>query len=65
MELTPEHIGELARMIDLEIPLADRQNIALRLGTLLSSMADIERELGPLMDQTEPVPPVYPQEIYK
>lgn len=65
MEFTPEQIRELARTIDLDIPPADLQNVALRLGSLLSSMALIERELGAQMDQTEPVPPVYPQEIFK
>ena len=65
MEFTPEQIRELARTIQLDIPQADLQNVAFRLGTLLTSMEAIERELGAQMDQTEPVPPVYPQEIFK
>jgi len=35
---------------------------ALRLASLLTAMEAIESELGPLMDKTEPIPPVFPQE---
>jgi len=62
MELTSDQIREMARVIGLDIPEADLQSVALRLSSLLTEMAAIERELGALMDKTEPVPPVYPQE---
>ena len=52
----------MARLIGLDIPEADRKNIALRLSALLTEMEAIERELGSRMDRTEPVPPVYPRE---
>jgi hypothetical protein len=35
---------------------------ALWLASLLIAMEAIELELGPLMDKTEPIPPVFPQE---
>ena len=62
MDLTPQHAREIARLINLEIPDADLENVALRLAALLSAMESIERELGAEMDRTEPVPPVYPRE---
>jgi hypothetical protein len=31
---------------------------------MLAAMDAIERELGPVMDRTEPVPPVYPHEEF-
>ena len=62
MELTPQQVRELARLVGLEIPDADIKGIALRLSGLLTEMQAIEKELGPLMDKTEPIPPVFPRE---
>ena len=65
MELTPQQAREMARLIGLDIPEADRKNIALRLSALLTEMEAIERELGSVIDRTEPVPPVYPREPWQ
>ena len=62
MDLTPEQIRGIARLVDLDIPAADIESVALRLSSLLTEMAAIEAELGTLMDKVEPVPPVYPHE---
>jgi len=62
MQLTKQQVREMAGAIDLEIPEADLENVRLRLTALLTSMEEIERELGAAMDRTEPVPPVYPHE---
>ena len=62
MELTRQQVREMVAAINLEIPEADLENVRLRLTTLLTSMEEIERELGAAMDRTEPVPPVYPHE---
>ena len=64
MELTTEQLRAMAGAIGLDIPEADRENVRLRLSTLLSEMETIERELGREMDCTEPVPPVYPHEEF-
>ena len=64
MELTTEQLRAMAGAIGLDIPEADRENVRLRLSTLLSEMEIIERELGREMDRTEPVPPVYPHEEF-
>ena len=61
MDLTPEQIRGIARLVDLDIPEADIESVALRLSSLLTEMETIERELGSLMDKTEPIPPVYPR----
>jgi uncharacterized protein HemX len=62
MELTPQQARDMAQLIGLDIPEADLEGVALRLSSLLTAMEAIERELGAVMDKTEPVPPVYPQE---
>jgi len=61
MELSKDDIRNLARIIDLDIPDADLNTVALRLSSLLSLMSEIERELGDEMDEVDPVPPVYPR----
>lgn len=63
MDLTPEQIRGIARLVGLEIPEADIESVSLRLSSLLTEMETIERELGALMDKTEPIPPVYPHEL--
>ncbi len=62
MNLTAQQAREMAHLIGLDIPAADLEGVALRLASLLTAMEAIERELGPLMDKTEPIPPVFPQE---
>jgi len=64
MELTRQQVREMVAAINLEIPEADLENVRLRLTALLTSMEEIERELGAAMDQTEPVPPVYPHDEF-
>ncbi len=64
MELSKDDIRNLARIIDLDIPDADLNTVALRLSSLLSLMSEIERELGDEMDEVDPVPPVYPREVF-
>jgi len=64
MELTRQQVREMVAAINLEIPEADLENVRLRLTTLLTSMEEIERELGAAMDRTEPVPPVYPHDEF-
>jgi hypothetical protein len=63
-EVTLQQLREMARAIGLDIPDMDRENVRLRLSMLLAAMEEIERELGPAMDRTEPVPPVYPREPF-
>jgi len=62
MNLTAQQAREMAHLIGLDIPEADLEGVALRLASLLTAMEAIESELGPLMDKTEPIPPVFPQE---
>lgn len=64
MVLTREQLVLIARIVELEIPEVDLDNVMLRLSAMLAAMDEIERELGPVMDQTEPVPPVFPHEEF-
>jgi hypothetical protein len=65
VEVTLRQLREMARAIQLEIPEPDGENVRLRLSTLLTAMEEIERELGPALERTEPVPPVYPREPFQ
>ena len=62
MDLTREQLLAMTQVIGLDIPEADLNNVRLRLTAGLAAMAEIERELGPEMDKTEPIPPVHPHE---
>lgn len=62
MDLTSEQVRVMAQALGLDVPAADLNNVTLRLTAMLTAMEGIERELGTKMDETEPIPPVYPHE---
>lgn len=62
MTLDSALVRSMGEMIGLEIPESDLDAITIRLSELLSAMDDIERELGPEMDEVDPIPPVHPRE---
>lgn len=64
MELTKDDVRNLAKTIDLEIPEADLNAVALRLSGLLALMKEVDKDLGDEMDRTDPIPPVYPREEF-
>ena len=64
MKMTEDDIRNMSRAIDLNIPDADLNTIALRLSALLSVMDEVEKELGAEMDEVDPIPPVYPREEF-
>ncbi len=64
MKMTEDDIRNMSRAIDLEIPEADLNTIALRLSALLEVMDEMEKELGAEMDEVDPIPPVYPREEF-
>lgn len=64
MKMTEDDIRNMSRAIDLDIPEADLNTIALRLSALLSVMDEMEKELGDEMDKVDPIPPVYPREEF-
>jgi len=64
IEITKEQLIAMARAISLEIAETDVENVRVRLSALLTEMESVERDLGPEMDQVEPVPPVYPREEF-
>lgn len=64
MEVTREQLLAMAHAVRLTIPEADLENVRVRLSSLLSEMEEIEREIGREMDETDPVPPVYPHEEF-
>ena len=64
MKLTEDDIRNMSRVINLDIPDSDLNTIALRLSALLSVMEEVEKDLGPEMDEVDPIPPVYPREEF-
>jgi len=64
MEISKDHVRILAKTIDLDIPEADLNAVALRLSGLLALMDEVEKDLGDEMDRVDPIPPVYPREEF-
>ena len=64
MDLTKEDTRNLARTINLDIPETDLNTVALRLSSLLTTMEEVEAELGEEMDRVDPIPPVFPREDF-
>jgi Asp-tRNA(Asn)/Glu-tRNA(Gln) amidotransferase C subunit len=64
MEISKDDVRNLAKIIDLEIPEADLNTVALRLSGLLALMDEVEKDLGDEMDKIDPIPPVYPREEF-
>ena len=63
-KIEEDDIQELGRLVDLSIPDVDSVEIGLRFDSLMGSMKEIEELLGNQMDNVEPIPPVYPHEIF-
>ena len=59
-----DDIQALGRLVGLEIPDADTQEVGLRFDALVKAMAEIEADLGSKMDMVDPIPPVYPLAEY-
>jgi len=64
MELGKEDVRNLAKIVELDIPDADLNTVALRLASLLLLMDRIEKEIGDELDRVDPIPPVYPREEF-
>lgn len=64
MDISKDDIRNLAKTIDLDIPDADLNTVALRLSGLLALMKEVEKDLGDEMDRIDPIPPVYPREEF-
>lgn len=64
MKLTIGDVRIMARAINLDIPENDLNAVAIRLSGLLEAMAVIESDLGDEMNETDPVPPVFPHEDF-
>jgi len=58
MQIDPDQLAALTRLIDLDVPPEDRVNVALRLSMTLSAMERIETLFGTRMDAIDPIPPV-------
>ena len=64
MHVSIEQLRVLTALQGLKIPEEDFESIEIRLSTWLTAMEQIEAELGPQINATEPIPPVFPREEF-
>ena len=64
MKVTPETVRALLTLQALDVPDAEIDNITTRLSTWLEAMDELEAEMGHLLDNEDPIPPVFPREEY-
>lgn len=62
MSMTEHQVRAMSEAIGLSIPDDEIPGITLRLDALMQAMEAIEKELGSRMDETDPLPPVYPRD---
>lgn len=62
MKVTSDTVRALLALQELEVPEDELDNITTRLATWLEAMDAVEAELGPLLNQVDPIPPVFPHE---
>ncbi len=58
MKLGKDQIQTLIELQGLNVPPDEIQNVAIRLSTWLTAMEQIEPEIGHLINQEEPIPPI-------
>jgi len=64
MKVTTETVRALLALQELEVPEAEIDNITTRLTTWLQAMDEVESQMGHLLDDEDPIPPVFPREEY-
>jgi Asp-tRNA(Asn)/Glu-tRNA(Gln) amidotransferase C subunit len=64
MKLDRSQIEGLARIAGLQIPEDEIDQVARQLASLLTAMEEVEEKFGDLLDQVEPIPPVFPHEDF-
>lgn len=64
IRLTDADVARMATTVGLTIPEEDRDEVAVRLSALLDDMDRIERQLGATLNSVDPIPPVYPREVF-
>ena len=62
--LTDVDVARMAATVGLPIPDDDLDEVAVRLSALLDDMDRIEQQLGSRLNETDPIPPVYPREPF-
>jgi len=54
----------LAKVIGLDIPEDEFDDVVQRLDSLLAIMQEVEAEIGDRLDDVDPIPPVFPREDF-
>lgn len=62
MKATKEQIRAMLAVQGMEVPENELDDVVLRFSTWMASLDEIEAELGSLMDEIDPIPPIYPRE---
>ncbi|MDQ3541901.1 MAG: amidase [Chloroflexota bacterium] len=64
LRLSDADVERMAAIVGLPLPEADRAEVAVRLSALLDDMEHIEEKLGSRLNDVDPIPPVYPRELF-
>ena len=61
MRPTLDQVKVMAEFQGLPIPEEEIREVARSLSALLEAFEEVEKAIGPLMDEVDPIPPVYPR----
>jgi Asp-tRNA(Asn)/Glu-tRNA(Gln) amidotransferase C subunit len=64
MKLDRQQVEALARTVGLQIPDGEIDDVARQLASLLTAMEEAEERFGHLLDDVEPIPPVFQREDF-
>jgi Asp-tRNA(Asn)/Glu-tRNA(Gln) amidotransferase C subunit len=64
MKLDRDEAKALAKSVGLVIPEDELVDVTRRLESLLTVMEEVEAKIGHLLDDTDPIPPVFPREDF-
>lgn len=64
MQVTEEYVRAALAFQGIPVPESEIQNVFVRLSLWMKAFNEIEAALGAQMDDVDPIPPVYPHEVF-
>jgi len=64
IEVTEDYVRAALALQDIPVPEEEMHNVYLRLSLWMKAFNEIEAAIGVQMDDTDPIPPVYPHEEF-
>ena len=62
--MTREQAQAMLKVIGLEVPESELDDIVKRVDSLLGVMEEVEAKLGERLNEVDPIPPVFPREDF-